>query len=111
MTIHRQGFGEIRVISATAPTERADGTPLPISEIDRYDWYIEYNGGTVTQSTTQLVNGEFTEAVDVDTVGAGTYRLWYRTIDTDGRESVDSEVLSLEILPPLAVPNPPTNIS
>ena len=111
MSIHRQGFGEIRTISAVAPTERADGTPLSAAEIERYDFYLQYEGGAITQLPVQLVDGVFTEGVDIDTVGAGTYSIWYRTVDTDGRESIDSAVLALDILPPLAVPNPPTGIT
>jgi hypothetical protein len=111
MSIHRQGNGEIRIISAIAPTERSDGTPLSNAEISHYDWYIQYEGGTPLVQATQLVDGKFTDSVDVDTVGAGTYSIWYRTVDTEGRESIDSDILSLEILAPLTAPNPPTGVS
>ena len=111
MSIHRQGKGEIRVISATAPTQRADGTALPESEISHYNWYMSYENGPVLVQATTLVDGEFTDDIDVDTVGAGVYSIWYRTVDTEGNESIDSNTLTLEILLPLAAPNPPTNVS
>jgi len=111
ITEHRQGTGELRIISATAPTQRSDGTPLTPAEISHYNWSISYQGEMAVVQPTQLIDGKFIDAVDVDTVAAGTYTIWYTTVDTDGRESTNSDILTLTILPPLTAPNPPTNIS
>ena len=110
MTIHRQGTGEVRVISATAPTTRTDGTPLSPEEISHYNWSISYQGEPPVVLATTLVDGKFVDVVDVDTVAAGNYTIWYNTVDTDGRISADSTILALNILPPLTAPNPPTNV-
>lgn len=111
----RQGNGTVRTIHAQAPTQRDDGTPLAPSEVSHYNWYIKYNNGAVSPPhATQLVNGEFTDSFDVDSQTAGTYQFYYTTVDTQipQQESVPSNILEIEILVPLlAAPNPPTNVS
>lgn len=112
MTTHIQGTGEQRIISATPPVARTDGATLPVEEISHYNWFMGFDGSPPELvGTTQLVNNEFTEAVDVDSTPVGLYELHYTTVDTEGRESVPSNVLVIEILPPIANPNPPTNVS
>lgn len=79
----------------TSPTERADGTPLPISEISHYDLYAdgafltEVPGGDSTFSS-QMAPGEHCFAM--------------KTVDTDGGESVFSNE-ACAVLPSDAVPN------
>ncbi len=43
----RQGTSIQRIVSATAPTERADGTALSTNEISHYNWYMSLDGGAV----------------------------------------------------------------
>jgi hypothetical protein len=108
----RQGYEHVRVITATAPTERSDGTPLDPSEISHYLWYITgAKTGLVAPIAVQLVGGAFSESFDVDAADPDTYDIYYTTVDTEGRESIPSSSLVLEILPPLAAPNPPSNVS
>ena len=111
----RQGNGTTRVIHGSAPTARADGTPLAPSEISHYNWYITFNGGAVSPPhATQLVNGDFTDSFDVDSQTAGVYDFYYTTVDTQNppQESTPSNTLTIELLVPLlAAPNPPSNIS
>lgn len=106
MDQYRQGLDYVRIFKGTAPTERADGTPLDQSEISHYIRFAKYNGN-IEEMDVQLVNGQFSESLAVDNVGLGVYEYWYRTVDTEGRQSVDSNVLSFEVLAPLANPLPP----
>ena len=109
----RQGTAIQRVINATAPTTRVDGTPLAASEIAHYNWFMSFDGGgSQLIGSTQLVGGTFTDVVDVDGVSPGVYDIHYTTVDTQGLESTESPHLVLEVLPAfLAAPNPPTNVS
>ena len=109
MSTYRQGFGHIKTVSATAPTERSDGTPLSAGEIDYYARFLTFDGGQPVEQAVALVNGAFDEQIDIDAATPGIYEYWYQTVDTDGRRSVDSERVTLEILVPLVAPSPPTN--
>lgn len=114
-----QGLGKTKRIGALGPTTRTDGTILLVSEIAHYLRFIAYNGGPpsppqtvqlIEDAATSAYDGEFDEDIDIDSQAAGTYTYWYRTVDTQGRESPDSSKMTLEILPPLADPSPPTGL-
>ena len=116
---YRQGAGETHQFSGKAPTERAPDAqgvivPLDPSEIDHYVRIVAYqdpvtgNWSPAETMDVQLVNGVFSEIVDIDALAPGKYAYWYRTVDTDGRESVDSDSISMEVQSPLAAPNPPS---
>lgn len=113
---YRQGGGQSHQFKGTAPTERADGTPLDPSEIDHYVRLVTRqdpvtgNWSATEHMDVQLVDGKFSEVVDIDALTLGTYAYWYRTVDTGGQESSDSDSLQMEVLAPLAAPNPPTII-
>lgn len=117
--IYRQGKDAVRKVQALGPTEREDGTPLGVAEIDHYNRYLSFNGGVLLQMKVQLIenantpeyDGAFDEVIYIDDQAAGTYVYYYTTVDKDGQESAPSESITLEILPPLAVPNPPTNLA
>jgi len=114
--IYRQGNGETKRVHALGPTARADGTPLAVSEISHYIRFLSFEGGAVLEQTVTLVDdantpeydGEFDEVIDIDSQTPGMYEYWYQTVDTDGRNSVDSERIQMDILIPLVSPNPPT---
>ena len=110
MATYRQGTGEIKRVSGTAPTERADGTPLPANEISHYARFLTFDGGAPIEQAVTLVSGEFDEDIDIDSATPGVYQYWYQTVDTGGRHSADSTIVSLEILAPFAMPNPPTGL-
>ena len=108
----RQGFGVVRTIHGTAPTSRSDGTALAAGEISHYLWFIEKAGGVPALAiAVNLVDGDFDDGFEADDVDPGEYSFRYRTVDTEGRESVDSSTLTISILRPLAAPNPPSSIS
>ena len=111
----RQGTGLERIIHAEAPTEREDGTPLALDEIQGYGWYISFDGATHESiGVTQLVGGAFVDVIDVDSQTPGIYDIYYTTIDNQvlPQESVPSVSLALEILAPLkAAPNPPSGVA
>jgi hypothetical protein len=113
---YHQGEDQQHLFTGTAPTKRADGTPLAPSEIDHYNRYVLFVDAAgsrheVEQIPVQLTNGVFSEAVLVDALALGEYTYWYRTVDTAGRESVDSDSLVIKVLAPLAAPNPPTGLA
>ena len=79
----------------TSPTERADGTPLPISEISHYDLYAD--GALLTA----VPGGDTTIQSDMS---PGEHCFAMKAVDTDGRESVFSNE-ACAVLPSDAVPN------
>lgn len=104
----RQGEGVTRPIGATAPTERADGTALAPGEISHYLWTLQLQGGVKAEPiAVDLVDGKFSEEFDPDQGVPGVYDLSYQTVDTGSRVSVPSSTLTIEVLAPLAAPNPP----
>ena len=112
----RQGEGAVKEFSGTGPVARADGVPLDPSEVANFLLYVSYEGGPLeVVSAVDLVdttsdgvwNGSFTQPVAVDAIGAGNYAYHMTSVDTDGRESIPSNVVTLEVLPPLVAPNPP----
>jgi len=119
MATYRQGNGDTKTVKALGPTTRTDGVALAVSEISHYAQFMSFNGGDPVEQAVNLVedantpeyDGEFDEVVIIDDQTPGTYTIWYQTVDTDGRRSADSEVLTLEILAPLVAPNPPTSLS
>lgn len=123
MADFRQGEGQTKRIHALGPTTREDGTPLEIGEIDHYLRFITYTppGGQEGSAVEQAValvedantpeyDGEFDETLDIDSQEPGLYKIWYKTVDTGGRESRGSAIYEMNILPPLAAPNPPTEL-
>jgi len=82
-------------ITWTSPTERADGTPLPISEISHYDLYAD--GALLTA----VPGGDSTFQSSMD---PGEHCFAMKTVDTDGRESVFSNE-ACKTLPSDSVPN------
>jgi len=111
----RQGDGYMRTVSGEAPTTREDGTPLPLNEIAHYNFYVKFNDGPVSPpAAVLLVDGAFSEQIDIDAHEPGTYEIYYTTVDTQvpPKESVPSNSLILEILEPFkAAPNPPSGVS
>ena len=72
-------------LSWTAPVSRADGTPLPLSEIDGYRIYYGELSGSYPNSV-EVADGA-AETVTVTDVPVGDYRVVMTTYDVDGRES------------------------
>lgn len=67
-----------KVLTWNIPTEREDGTPLPIEEIGHY--VLEYNDNSVIiakDQTTYIINGLSS--------GVTFFTMW--TVDTDGLKS------------------------
>jgi hypothetical protein len=104
----RQGSGLTREVVGTPPTTRTDGTPLTLGEIQGYNWYVGFNGTQpVNTGMTQLVAGAFSDSFDVDSQTPGSYTFYYTTMDVNNLESPPSNALVINILAPLALPNPP----
>lgn len=106
----RQGTGFVKVMSATAPTKRTDGSDLDQSLITAYLFTMEFSGGlTVEDMPVQLIDGKMSEAIDIDSHEQGRYTLTYKTATVEfPHGGPASSPYVLEILPPLAPPNPPT---
>ena len=120
MPTYRQGNGEIKTMKATGPDTRLDGTALERAEVAHFEFDLTFEGGLSIAAmqgslsddpATPEWDGEFSELIDIDGQEPGIYTLNYRTVDTDGRISPNSDDFIMEILPPLVAPNPPTNVS
>lgn len=76
----------------TPPDTRADGTALPIDQIDGYKVYY----GTTTGNYTNTVDvaGGATTSITISGLAVGTYYIVMTTVDTAGKESAySSEVV------------------
>lgn len=103
---YRQGNGNVHTFTGTAPTERADGSPLAAGDIDHYVREVDGPLG-IEYMDVYLTAGSFSEPVAIDVLQPGTYTYRYQTVDSGGRISVPSEQVVLEVLAPFALPNPP----
>ena len=87
--------GGVLAINWVAPTEREDGTPLILSEIETYNLYYGNNPGDY-QFTLDNANVT-TDSVFISDFPGGTYYFVITTIDSDGRESRFSEEIEIII--------------
>lgn len=118
MSTYRQGNGVIKRFTATQPTARTDGAVLLPSEIDHYIRFVEFNGVLETMDVFPIAETDastpqdiiFDEPINVDLIPPGDYTYWYRTVDVNGLESLDSPTVTMTVLAPLAPPQPPTSI-
>ena len=85
-------------ITFTPPTERADATPLPITDIQHYQVYVSGNPDITIPNTNNT--GEIV-------LSPGLYDIHVTTVDIDGRESVPSNIVSVQAKSP---PGNPTNL-
>lgn len=113
---YRQGEGTTHTFAGQGPTTREDGTPLAENEVAGFNLHIlDPNGDTEVISNVQLQDavadgvweGSFTATVDVDAITPGVYIYYMTTVGTGGKESAPSNSVRVEVLPPLANPNPP----
>lgn len=122
--VYRQGIGEVKRFTATAPTARAANAqginePLAASEIANYRRYVIYAGNLEVMDVAALPETDaatiqdiiFDENVAVDALAPGDYEYYYTTVDTDGLESSPSDSILLVIQSPLEAPLSPTNIT
>jgi len=80
------------------PTERTDGSALPITEIDHYNIY--YGSGTIEIAADQT-------GYTVVDVGVGVHTFTISTVDLGGIEGPISEEVSVTIA---ELPSPPAQI-
>jgi hypothetical protein len=111
-----QAAEDTLTISWVAPTQRTDGTALPLSQLSgfRVDW------GTCTTATppafgTQI--GTATTTMNTDTeystgvLSPATYCVRVYANATDGTVSASSNIASKTIFPPPSPPKPATNVT
>lgn len=79
-------------LSWSAPVARADGTPLPMSEISGYSVYYGTSAGSYTHSID--INDASASSTTLTDLPVGTYYLVMTTRDSGGRESGYSKVVS-----------------
>jgi hypothetical protein len=113
MSQFRQGEGYVKVMSATAPTERQDGSSLEQQLITGYLFSMEYEDGLfIEDMPVQLINGKMSENIVIDDQEPGVYTITYKTTTANFLEGGPASVpYILDILPPFAPPNPPNGIS
>ena len=85
----------VLAINWVAPTQREDGTPLILSEIETYNLYYGSSPGDY-QNTINNSNVT-TDSVYITDFPGGTYYFVITTIDTDGQESRYSEEIEIII--------------
>jgi hypothetical protein len=83
------------VLSWTAPSQREDSSPLQLSEIAGYKIYYGTTQG-VYPNAIDITDGSAVQA-EMPTLSAGTYYVVVTTIDTNGRESLYSQEVTLVI--------------
>jgi hypothetical protein len=76
-------------LSWTAPYEREDGTPIPMSDIAGYRVYYGSSQGDYSEIVD--IADSSTMQVTLNNVPSGTYYIVVTTYDVDGRESGYSE--------------------
>lgn len=98
-------------INWTPPTTRVDGTPLSLSELAEFRLYCGLEGEP-RQFITAIQSPETSLLAD-NYLAAGSWTCVLTAVDTEGRESVDSNLMAFQIgddePPPVEVspPNPP----
>jgi hypothetical protein len=81
----------------TAPSTRADGSALPLSEISGYRVYYLLEGTDSSNDTTIAVNGGTTTTLNLTLTTAGSYTFAITTVDRNGLESKLSSAVSVPI--------------
>jgi hypothetical protein len=82
-------------LSWTAPTKRADGTPLSLADIDGYRIHYGKAAGSYT-SQVNVADGT-AQKVNLTDLPTGTYYLVVRTYDVNGRESGNSSMVTKSV--------------
>lgn len=99
---------KVFTITCKYPIEREDNTPLSIDEIAQINFFVEKDG-----VGGYLPAGENTTACrqvyDTTLISDGVYVYAATVVDTDGRESLYSESVTLTIKR-LVNPKPPTGV-
>ena len=75
----------------TAPVTRADGSPIPLSDIGGYRIYYGVVAGNYP-ATVEVSDGS-AQSATVDNIPAGTYHIVMTTYDMNGLESVQSPAI------------------
>jgi hypothetical protein len=102
-------------LSWTAPTTRVDGTPLQVEDIAEYRVYYSVDNPVTVDSTEVVVGGsEVASTITLTLVPrADPYVVSFAvaTVDTDGRVSALSEIVSKTfVVNSTAAPMPPTSL-
>ncbi len=77
--------GKVMSVTWSAPSARANGDPLSLSEIAGYQVYYGTKAGNYPNQID--VNNPTAESIEIAGLTSGTYYLVLTTIDSDGRES------------------------
>jgi hypothetical protein len=81
----------------TAPGTRADGTPLPLSELSGYRVYYLLEGTDPSSDSALTITGGSTTSTSLTLFVAGTYTFAITAIDQNGLESSLSNPVSVPI--------------
>jgi hypothetical protein len=116
VTLAAQAAPATSELSWTAPDTREDGTPLMAEEIAEYRVYYAVDDQVTTDSTTVAIGGSEAAGTITLTLNprAEPYVVSFAvaTVDTDGRVSAISEVVSKTFaVNSTAAPMPPTNLT
>lgn len=83
-------------LSWTAPASRQDGSPMSLAEIEGYRVY--YGGIPGNYPNIVDINDGAANTITVSNVPVGSYYIVMTTYDSAGRESIQSGVVSKQVL-------------
>ena len=83
-------FADTAVVTFTPPTEREDNTPLLTAEIGGYNVFVDGVGHAINP----LLPTDTGFTIDLP---SGVYSITMTTFDTDGRESLFSTPVSVDV--------------
>jgi hypothetical protein len=81
----------------TAPSTRADGSPLPLSELSGYRIYYLLEGSDPSNDSRLSVNGGTTTSLNLTLTAAGAYTFAITAVDQSGLESSLSNAVSVPV--------------
>ncbi len=91
LTVEAEVATTSTTLNWSAPSTRADGTPLPLSEIDGYRIYM---GASETDLVPVMdINDGSVNRYTLDSLGAGIHYFSVTAYDMDGNESAHSNVI------------------
>jgi hypothetical protein len=96
-----------KTLTCDMPVERSDGTPLAVDEIAEIRFFVSQDLATWTPAGT---NTACNQVYNLTSMPDGVYHYAAQTVDTDGRESLYSDSVTLEVKR-LAAPAAPIGLS
>lgn len=95
VTVNELEVSQSVLLEWSIPEQRADGSALELYEIDSY--VINYGADASDLSDSIIIEGASNNTAEVSELPSGVYYFSILTIDTEGQQSIESPVISIEI--------------